>query len=105
MLFQVSINTRLSLRHYGKRKIVAIATFVTGLQVIAADCYYRAIGQIGKGPGDTCGRGVADDGERGSYAESDTGFPSTAKVAPPAMVTPFAMTSSASELLPVALKV
>jgi hypothetical protein len=32
-------------------------------------------------------------------------FPSTAKVAPPMMVTPFAMTSSASELLPVALNV
>ena len=38
--------------HYGKRKIVAIATFVTRLQVIALDCYYRAIGEIGKGPGD-----------------------------------------------------
>ena len=32
-------------------------------------------------------------------------FASTAKVAPPEMVTPFAMTSSASELLPVALNV
>jgi len=74
MLFLVSINTRLSLRHYGKRKIVGIATFVSRLQVIAADCYYRAIGEIPKGPGDRCGRGVADDGECGSYAESDTGF-------------------------------
>ena len=68
------LSTSRQLRHYGKRKIVAIATFVTRLQVIAADCYYRAIGEIGKGPGDRCGRGVADDGEGGSYAESDTGF-------------------------------
>jgi hypothetical protein len=60
--------------HYGKRKIVAIATFVTRPKVIASDCYYRAIGEIGKGPDDRCGRGVADDDEGGSYAESDTGF-------------------------------
>jgi hypothetical protein len=60
--------------HYGKRKIVAIATFVTRLKVIALGCYYRAIGEIGKGPGDRCGCGVADGRERGSYAESDTGF-------------------------------
>jgi hypothetical protein len=36
---------RLSLPHYGKRKIVAIAAFVTRPQVIAADCYDRAIGR------------------------------------------------------------
>jgi len=30
--------------------IVTIATFVTRLQVIALDCDYRAIGEIGKGP-------------------------------------------------------
>ena len=51
--------------------IVAIAAaFVTRLQVIAVDCYYRAVGEIGKGPGDRCGRGVADDGEGASYVES-----------------------------------
>ena len=60
--------------HYGKRKIVAIATFVTRAKVIASDRYYRAIGEIGKGPGDRCGRGIADDDEGGSYAKSDTGF-------------------------------
>jgi hypothetical protein len=51
---------QLSLRHYGKRKIVAIATFVTRLQMSAVDCYDRAIGEIGKGPGDRCGCSVAD---------------------------------------------
>ncbi len=60
--------------HYGKRKIVAIATFVTRLQVIALGCYYRAIGEIGKGPGDRCGCGITDEGEGGSYVESATDF-------------------------------
>jgi hypothetical protein len=60
---------RLSLRHYGKRKIVAIATFVTRLQMIAVDSYDRAIGEIGKGPGDRCGCSVADEDESDSYGE------------------------------------
>jgi hypothetical protein len=63
-----------ALRHDGKRKIVAIGTFVTRLQVIAVDCYYRAIGEVNKGPGDKCGCGVADDGKGGSYVESATDF-------------------------------
>ena len=46
------------LPHYGKPRIVAIATFVTGLQMIAGDCYDRAIGAIGEGPGDRRGRGL-----------------------------------------------
>ena len=60
--------------HYGKRKIVAIATFVTRLEVVMLGCYYRAVGEIGKGPGDRCGCGVADGRERGSYGESNTGL-------------------------------
>ena len=59
-----------TLPYYGKRKIVAIATFVTRPQVSAEDSYDRLIRDIGKGPGDRCGRGVTDDSEGGSYGES-----------------------------------
>jgi hypothetical protein len=42
--------------------------------VIALDCYDRAIGEIGKSPGDRCGRGIADEDEGGSYGQSATDF-------------------------------
>ena len=48
------------LRHDRERKIVAVASGVAGLEVIAVDGHNAAIGEVGKGAADGIGSGVTD---------------------------------------------
>src|SRR5438105_10575389 len=49
--------------HHGQSKIIPTAAFVAGLESVAAGDDGRAVGQITKGAGDHCCRGIVNDGK------------------------------------------
>src|SRR4029079_19401350 len=51
------------LRHHSQGKIVSVATFVAGLEVVSVGRQDRTVGQVAEGATDLSRRGVADHGQ------------------------------------------
>ena len=54
------VESQLQLRHNGEGKIIPVAAFVAGLEIVAVDRDDAAIGQVGEGARNRRCRGVLD---------------------------------------------